>query len=308
MNKIINFHVVSDAFWFEKILLFLKSRYKMVSMQTLHEYMSGNIEANNLCHITVDDGDKSFYNNIYPVLKKHKVPASLFVSPKICEEKKNFWFQEIIGYDQEKLKVIISDVSGIPYSSIKKYNVETIFKTQAICQIEEIIKLYQNKTNTRIKPPQNMSIDNLIEVSKSNLVTIGAHTINHPILKNENDISSNYEISESVNHLSYILKTGIKYFAYPNGIRHFDFSEREESNLKKAGIQLAFTTEAKNFLSFNPKLRIPRICISDLEKMFFFKAKVIMGSQWDSVKKLKINGEYQQRRGLIVLQKNLKLS
>src|SRR4051812_40576414 len=107
MNKIVNFHVVSDPVWFEEVILFLKSRYKMISIQSLHEYMSGSVEAGNLCHITVDDGDNTFYENIYPVLKKHKVPASLFVSPKICEGKCNFWFQEISGYDQRKLREII---------------------------------------------------------------------------------------------------------------------------------------------------------------------------------------------------------
>ena len=117
MNKIVNFHVVSDPVWFEEVILFLKSRYKMISIQSLHEYMSGDVEVGNLCHITVDDGDKTFYENIYPVLKKHNVPASLFVSPKICEGKCNFWFQEIVGYDQIELIEIITNVSGIPYTS-----------------------------------------------------------------------------------------------------------------------------------------------------------------------------------------------
>lgn len=306
MNSIINFHVVSDPCWFERILLVLKSKYQMVSADRIADFLSGNDQSNNLCHITVDDGDISFYKNIYPVLIKHKVPATLFVSPKICEEKRNFWFQEMMGYDPVQLKLIFTDVSGIPYSSIKEYTVETILKSQPINQILAIIKRYQIITNTPVKQPQNMSVGQLIEVSKSNLVSVGAHTINHPILKNENDINSSYEISESVNHLSNILQTKIKYFAYPNGIRHFDFSEREEATLSEAGIQLAFTTEARNLLLSDARFRVPRICISDGESMLYFKAKLLMGARWYSFKRLRKNGEYQQRSRLKALQKNLK--
>src|SRR5690349_14391327 len=100
MNRIVNFHVVSDITWFEKLVVFLKNNYQMVSIDVVHDYMLGNTKCNNICHITVDDGDISFYKNIFPVLKKHNIPATLFVSPKICSETKNFWFQEIDDYDK----------------------------------------------------------------------------------------------------------------------------------------------------------------------------------------------------------------
>ena len=83
MNKILNFHLVNDGDWFDKIIRIIRSRYNMVSIGTLEQYYRGEISLKNACHITVDDGDETFYRVIYPVLKKYNIPASLYVSPKI---------------------------------------------------------------------------------------------------------------------------------------------------------------------------------------------------------------------------------
>lgn len=298
MNRILNFHQVNDSMWFEDMICFLKSKYALISIESLHEFYLGRIKLKNSCHITVDDGDKSFYDVIFPVLKKHNVPASVYISPKICKEKSNYWFQEVKGYNQIELKRIIADMSDISFNSLIKYNTESILKTRPIYQIHEIIKRYQKITHTPEKVFQNMTVNNLEDVDQSGLVTIGAHTINHPVLKNEDDATSKYEINESVYELSTILKHEIRYFSYPNGIPILDFTEREKSYLGNIGIQLAFTTESKNFSSINNIMCIPRIGISNGESMSFVKTKLFLGSHWDTLRKLKTTGEYRERKEL----------
>lgn len=168
-----------------------------------------------------------------------------------------------------------------------------------INQIQEIIKRYRKLTNTPGKSFQNMTVNNLKEVNKSGLVTIGAHTINHPVLKNEDDLTSKYEISESISQLSILLNHKIKYFSYPNGIPGIDFSEREMTYLKESSIQLAFTTEARNFSFSDDKTCIPRIGISNREKMLYFRTKLYLGSKWETITRSKPKGEYNQRKELI---------
>lgn len=298
MIKIINFHLVNDIDWFERMICFLKSKYSMVSADDLHQFYQTHTHLSKACHITVDDGDKTFYDIIFPVLKKHAVPATLFASPRICEERINFWFQEIEGYDEDILRKIMADALELPASLLLKYSVPSILKAMPITQIHEIIKTYQRTTGTAPKPFQNMTVDELIEVDRSGLVTVGAHTMNHPILNNEDDISSKYEIEASISGLSKLLGHGIKYFAYPNGIYKLDFTEREESYLADCGIQLTFTTEAKNLRFNNNRMRVPRIGVSNAENILFLKTKLLTGSQWDKLKKLKATGEFKERTGL----------
>jgi peptidoglycan/xylan/chitin deacetylase (PgdA/CDA1 family) len=298
MNKIINFHHVNDSRWFEKIVCLLKSKYRLVDIETVYEFYKGKHTFRNACHITVDDGDMSFYKFIFPVLKKHKIPATVFVSPKIIVDRSNYWFQEILGYNQDVLKKIIVEKSDVSLSSIQGYDIECILKTHSISQIHEIIHRYQKTTNTPKKAFQNMSMEMLKDVERSRLVTIGSHTANHPILQNESDDNSKSEITGSVDQLSALLSKKVRFFSYPNGIPNLDFSKREETYLKGAGVELAFTTESKNFLKENNRMRVPRIGVSNVEKMFFIKSKLLIGSPWEQLKKVKSSGEHSQRKRL----------
>ncbi|HZW40176.1 MAG TPA: polysaccharide deacetylase family protein [Ignavibacteriaceae bacterium] len=299
MNKIINFHRVTNMVWLDNIICYLKSKYKIVNATDLYAFYKNGISLNNTCHITIDDGDKSFYDCIFPILKKHNVPASIFVSPKIITEKSNYWFQEIIGYNQLELKQIMSDMSKIPINNLMKFSSVSILKTYNINQIHEIIKIYQKKTNTQKKVFQNMTVNNLKEVNQSKLITIGAHTLNHPILQNEDDNISRYEIKESIFELSTLLNQQIKYFAYPNGIPNMDFTLREKTYLRELDIHLSFTTEPKNFSIKSDTMCIPRMGVTDSESMPFFKTKMFLGSLWSPIIYLKPTGEINERKELI---------
>jgi peptidoglycan/xylan/chitin deacetylase (PgdA/CDA1 family) len=298
MNKILNFHLVDNIDWFDQTIAKIKSQYKMVDIDTLIAYYNHEITLENACHITVDDGDQTFYDIIYPVLKKHNVPASIYVSPKVFKEKINYWFQEVEGYDETILKSIITRETKLHPKDLDGYDIFTVLKSFEIAKIHYFLEVYRLETQTFLKLYQNMTIAQLKEVEASGLITIGAHTINHPILQNENKESSAYEINHSIKELSEILEHPIKCFSYPNGIYQYDFTEREQDLLIENGIKICFSTIAKNFTVDDNKMRVPRIGISNNEKMLFLEIKLFLGSFWDKLKKLKSTGEYKQRKQL----------
>lgn len=304
MIRILNLHEVHDINWFDNLVGYLKSEYEMASIEDIKNFYNGEKPSKKSCHFTVDDGQNSFYDTIYPVLKKHNVPVTLFVSPKILGNELNYWFQEIYGYNHSDLKKCIADVTSLPFNDIARFNSVSILKTLQIQQIEKIIQRYQLKHKVSKKPRQNITITTLRELDESHLVTVGAHTMNHPILSNESDSNCQFEIQESVNELANILNHPIKYFSYPNGQPDWDYSEREIGYLKKAGVDLAFTTESKNLSSSDNTFCIPRLAATDGEKMVFLKTKLLLGSMWEPVKRLKWSGEFKERR----LLKNIRMS
>jgi peptidoglycan/xylan/chitin deacetylase (PgdA/CDA1 family) len=298
MNRIFNFHEVADIKWFEAVVIFLKSRYKLIGLAQMEDYYSGASSLTNACHITIDDGHLSFYNVIHPVLKKHKVPASLYVSPKICKERSNFWFQQIGKYDEKVLKGVIASTCNIPVQSIHKYGIASIFKTISHAQVFQVIRNYQKAGSIHPSPFVNMTVSQLREVDNYGLVSIGAHTLNHPILANEDDENAEREIAGSINGLADLLNHEIRYFSFPNGIPDLDFGEREKRCVRENGIKLAFSTEAKNFCSKNDTASVPRIGISCSESLFSIQAKLLFGSGWDTLRKIKPNGEHAERKTL----------
>ena len=101
-NTVINFHAVNDKNWIKRALLTLKKNFNIIPIEPLEEYYYKKKDLKNSCHITFDDGDISFYNIVYPILKEHGIPVSIFVSPLTAKKRKNFWFQEIKYFDKKK--------------------------------------------------------------------------------------------------------------------------------------------------------------------------------------------------------------
>ena len=295
MNRILNFHLVNNMDWFERTILYIKSKFDLVSTDTLDLYYQGKVELKNAVHITVDDGDETFYRIIYPVLKKHQIPASLYVSPKIFKERINYWFQEIEGYDKHVMREIISELTNTPLKNLDSLPNDNLMKVMKIERIHEILAEYRKRTNTPLKPYQNMSIDELREVDRDGLVTIGAHTMNHPILHNETDKVSNDEIGSSITELAELLGHEITCFSYPNGIPDYDFTDRERNYLRDNGIKLGFSTEATSFSRKDSIYSIPRIGVSNNESSAYFKLKLFAGPAWIVIRKLKPSGEYVNR-------------
>ncbi len=282
-STIINFHAIYNEQWIDKVLLLLKKCYRMVSLDEIESYYYEGQKLKNACHITFDDGDKSFYNIVFPLLKKYNIPASIYVSPTATIEHKNFWFQEIRGYDSDILFKILSECYE-NNGDIQAKPINAIFKSMTIDKIWEVIYQYQNITKTPKKPFINLNVNQLTEIFESGLVSIGAHTINHPILKNESAIKTEEEIKSSIVLLGDLLNYKVKYFAYPNGFPGLDFGEREKEILRKLQIKLSFSTENKNFNIKDDKMSIPRKGISKGSSSLIL-VKLLMGKSWDIAKK-----------------------
>jgi peptidoglycan/xylan/chitin deacetylase (PgdA/CDA1 family) len=298
MTSVFVFHAVTDGDWFDSVVRLLRTRYHIVPLASLSAFYEGNKPAGDICHITVDDGDKSFYDVMFPVLKKHNVPASLFVSPMACNEQNNFWFQEIDGYCRPMLIRIAADVLGVPVELLNGFSVESVFKAMPVSAMNEVIVRYQETTRTPARVCQNVSVAELQEMAASGLVSVGAHTVTHPILMNETDTACQYEIGASVRTLSRMLGSQVMAFAYPNGIAGMDFGIREEQVLRANGIGMAFTTESRHVSIGDNTLRIPRLGISDKESMLSIRAKICLGSCWARMKRMVAAGEFVERRRL----------
>lgn len=303
-SLVLVFHKEDDGPLFEKIIIALKTRYTLVSVAELENLLHNKVTFKNICHISFDDGYKSFYTVIFPILKKHQVPVSLFVSPEIIRNNSNYFFQEIEGYDDKLLKKILAQRLDMPVDSISKFSVMAIFKCLPASTIKDIIAQYQLQTSCGIKDSENINIHQLKEMSASGLVTMGAHTINHPVLVNESDAGCRDEITDSIKQLELILGYRVKYFAYPNGRPELDFGEREIKQLKENNIALAFTTEL-NHISLNtnplciPRMGFARMALSPLNPLIYFRLNA--GKKWINIKGIGKLSEKEIRRKIKAL-------
>lgn len=288
--KIINFHEIktNEVQSLENLLHYLKTKKNIISADDFLRYMKGELELpSNSYVLTADDGHSSFYQLFFPILAKLEVPCCLFVSPKVISEEINYWFQEIAGFDSVKLKQIISDRIDVPLSFLESLWTRSIFKALSSDEISDVIERYYELYKDESKKSfQNVDREQLIRMYESGLVTIGAHTMTHPILHNESMESSRYEIQESVIGLEKILGTKTHFFAYPNGIPEIDYSQREVGILKSTNVQLAFSTRFSKAKKTDPIYEVPRgeITFGRID----FRPKLLFWDKWRKMNDLRM--------------------
>jgi len=282
-RHVLTFHVVKDSSWWLNTVIYIKKRFNLISIDDIDAYYYSGKKLKNSCHITFDDGHKSIYEQVFPLVKKYKIPISVYVSPKVVVEGNNYWFQEVEEFERDKVLDILEKMDIGYNGKIKQKSLIEIFKLLTINDIHKVIREYQKSYNITQKQSQNITIDQMLEMQESGFVTFGAHTVNHPILPNETDEQSEYEIRTSIQWLSDLTNRKVIYWAFPNG----DCTKRELKYLDNYGIRLAFT--AKNGTRFhkngNPLL-IPRTGFTYGNKNYLF-IKMLFGKHWNKVRAIK---------------------
>jgi peptidoglycan/xylan/chitin deacetylase (PgdA/CDA1 family) len=285
-NLIVNFHRIPSSFWFKNIIRKLSKLYTFVSIKQIEEYYYSGSYFNNCCHISFDDGDNTVFKNAFPILKEFNIPATLFVSPKIIVEKNNYWFQEYSIIREKvsdiEIKKVIAEKTPLDQEQINKYATINILKNLTIYKITDILNTLKKRYKINATDCKNMTTQQITELMNSDLLTIGAHTLTHPILANESQEIATEEIKHGISQLKQITKRDIRYFAYPNGRSKFDFNIREEKLLLDEQIKLAFTTVAGFFNKNSHPLRLPRIGFfgSQKENSIWVYVKIMLAPIW----------------------------
>lgn len=300
-NLIFLFHEVSSQAWFRQTCQLLQKRYRFASIEEIDAYLLEGKPLRNACHICFDDGHSSVYESAFPIIQELQIPVSLFVSPKIIQEGKEYWFQQLSRCEDTVLYEVIQESALFSGTDIEKYRPTSLLKSLSIKQILQLLDFAENKMKKDAVPKKrNISVEQMLEMQASGLVTIGAHTNNHPILQNESDCDAKDEVESSIDQLVEILKKPVQYFAYPNGTPGLDYGSREITNLRNKGIRLALTTEYRHIKKDDSPLEVPRFEISGGSKpKLWLKLRLL--SSWQSILNIVSKTETMERKELISL-------
>tara|TARA_B100000315_G_C14567517_1_gene583735 strand:- start:1486 stop:2427 length:942 start_codon:yes stop_codon:yes gene_type:complete len=304
MNQVFLFHKIPSIKWFKSTLSTIKTIYNYISINNIESYYYDNKILNNSCHVTFDDGDISVYENAFPILKELKIPATIFVSPKVIQNGTNYWFQELSYLENTigKSEIIntLSKVMKCSSKLIEDFSVDSLFNSLKINDINRVIKHIKRGNNIECTKKFNMTINQLLEMNESKLITVGSHTLSHPILANENFIDCENEIKESILLLSKMLSKKIKYFAYPNGLTGNDYTNREKRILAENGIKIAFATNYGEYFTPNTdQLGIARTGISRGRRPLIY-SKILLCPVWESLLKIISRGNTQRKERKLI--------
>jgi peptidoglycan/xylan/chitin deacetylase (PgdA/CDA1 family) len=265
-NLAVVLHVVPSVEWFRTLLGTIGRIYKFVPVQAVDEYLRGGRNLRNAAVVTFDDGDRTVYEYALPVLREMGIPAALFVSPKVIGEGINYWFQDCELLIEAGGERLLRDAAAchvaLSSSQAAEFGTFTLLKSLTLRQILQVVGDVSSALPSGWRVPCNVGPSQLLELADSGVFTIGAHTLEHPVLTNETQEIMTREITCSRTDLQRLLERDVHYFAYPNGQPTVDFGDREITVLEEAGIRLAFSTRQGGFGRGTHPLAIPRMGIA----------------------------------------------
>jgi peptidoglycan/xylan/chitin deacetylase (PgdA/CDA1 family) len=294
------FHGVPSAAWFRGALQTIGRSYRFISAGDIQAYFYEGKRFNGCCHVCFDDGERSFTDLAVPVLEDLRIPATLFVSPGVLASGGNYWFQEVRFLRQQAgdaaLKHEIAALLGREDAAVAPFSANGLLKSLRLADIWQVIEATRLRHGLPPAPPCNIGLDELRSLAKHELLTLGAHTMTHPILQNESAPESERQIRESVDGLAELTGRPVQVFAYPNGTAGLDYGPREQATLAACGIALAFATDTGFFGSGTNPLGIPRAALEVGDSPTKIRSKLLLVPAWDRLRAGKESRERKQVR------------
>lgn len=225
---------------FEMQMEHLSRRYHVVGLERLIEGLKNGKGLNrNSCVITFDDGWQDNYIHAFPILKKYKLPAIVFLVSQYVGTDRWFWPEKVsflLARFFERKKP--GDFRSNVYPALKRIDFSAevsnphLTQTQKIESIIEILKgleqaeiektIHELEDLLNINPTQDyskpllLSWDEVTEMSRS-VITFGSHTKSHAILTKVSKKEATGEIVESKQEIEKRLSKPCQAFCYPNG-------------------------------------------------------------------------------------------
>lgn len=247
---------------FKKRIEYLCKYYKFISLKESLEYVKKGESPANCIVLTFDDGYKCVYKKALPILKKYKIPATVFVSTGSIGDKSMLWHDQLL-YIIGKTEV---NEFSLPFISEKTYKVNTdADKKEVFCELgrhlkriefsemEQKLEVIKAKLKVSKEELGNNELmltwDEIKEMKDAGLISFGAHTVYHPVLTQISIEKARYEIREAKRIMEEKLGVAVEHFAYPNG----DYNTKIENIVKSSGYTCACTTmDEKGNAGFNP--------------------------------------------------------
>ncbi len=230
---------------FEDQIKFLKNRFKILSLNELKKHIEEK-NKNFAISITFDDGYQDNINLALPILEKHNVPAAIFVITRFLQKKDFMWWyflwenlnkQEFIYFNSKKIEIKNERDIVNWFGLISKKVINLSYEDQK----QYLFKVFGNEINYNFKH-LIFDFEQLINLSKHELIEIGSHTLTHAKLTSLNSSDIYNELKNSKEIIEKKIRKKVNFLAYPYG------SQNEVNNqiieiAKQAGYEMAFSTK-----------------------------------------------------------------
>jgi len=249
--------------------------------------------------VTFDDGYADNLHNARPLLERYGIPGTVFVASGSLDESREFWWDELDrlllqpGTVPGTLHLTINGSirhwelgAAVRYTEDaarehRRWNVleqvdptprQEIYRSLCRClrplPVEERRKVLEDVRRWAGADPacrtthRPLSVAEVTRLVRGELIDVGAHTVNHPVLSSLPAGEQRREIRTSKAHLEDILGRPVASFAYPYGTRS-DYTEETMAIVRESGFACACSNVPDAIWKDADGFQLPRIVIRD---------------------------------------------
>jgi len=205
-------------------LRYLARNFKIVSLAAMVDRLAQQGAAGpNEVVLTFDDGLRNNFTVVYPVLRELQLPATFFVCPDLIGAGRWLWNHEarcrLQSLPPEELTEVRSKLLAANVSVEGMVEWVKTLKPPQRRWAEEMIRQATPDFHPTAAQCEAYDMMGWEEVSALDpaLITIGSHTLSHPILTTLTAGELDRELRESRRMLEQKLAREISFFCYPNG-------------------------------------------------------------------------------------------
>lgn len=260
---------VSPEFLDNIIKEYKRKGFDFLSLDELYEVMRGGIKPKKpFVVFTLDDGYLDNYTNAYPVFKANNVPFCIYVTTNFPDKKAFLWWYALEDYLQEHTEVILGDGSSYSLKSLEEKDVAfrqirekilLLSKEGFESAFRDLLKGYDKNSVTYVDR-YAMSWEQILELSRDPLCTLGAHTVHHFAFTQLNEDEMKYEIEVSTSLLSAKIGKEVNHFSYPHGLAF----ERERTFMEPYGFKTITSCLSEVVSEKDTTCFIPRVILSEI--------------------------------------------
>lgn len=250
---------------FQRMLDYIAERFNVVPLDEATQLLgAGKLPERAAC-LTFDDGYFGWVEHVMPELLSRNLHATFFITT--CQfSGKPMWHERVelalsqlppgeISLPDAELGVLPVNDEATRLFALRR--IEQYLKYLPLARRERLIEYLENVSGAHPGDLQLMAAEDVRALHAKGF-SIGAHTINHPILTLCSEAEARNEIAEARESLSALLNASVDGFAYPNGRPAQDFNERHVRLVKEAGYKYAVTTQWGAATAETSLLQIPR--------------------------------------------------
>jgi len=265
---------------FARQMEFLHANYDVVSID---DALTTETSARPRACITFDDGYRNNLDLALPILQGLRLPATIYLPTAFIDTSHVLWTTLLdLGLPKAspsaraqiaELLLLPHDPSTATFVHGASDALKAVGPREREYLLKKIFAVIPAPTPEETRPHAFMTWSEVHRMETTGLISIGAHTAHHEIVRNLDDVSLQDELRSSVEEVAKRCTRPSRTFAYPNG-RAIDFDERSGDILASLGCIAAVSTiEGLNDAS-TPPFALRRISVGGAMRFAEFRSHV----------------------------------